>query len=102
MSARRFTTVIEAATGGGAAAQIPPDVTELLGGMKQMRVTGTLSMRQRVLSVHCGPMLLIIVIPAESDVMGAGLTSGVAPVHAARRQAESVSVQCGLSMAAWG
>ena len=39
----RFRTVIEAATGGGAAAQIPPDVTAALGGMKQMRVTGTLN-----------------------------------------------------------
>ena len=39
----RFRTVIEAATGGGAAAQIPPDVTVALGGLKQMRVTGTLN-----------------------------------------------------------
>ena len=39
----RFQTVIEAATGGGAAAQIPPDVTVALGGLKQMRVTGTLN-----------------------------------------------------------
>ena len=39
----RFRTVIEAATGGGAAAQIPPDVTVALGGLKQMRVAGTLN-----------------------------------------------------------
>jgi hypothetical protein len=39
----RFRTVIEAAVGGGAAAQIPTDVTEALGGKKQMRVTGTLN-----------------------------------------------------------
>jgi hypothetical protein len=39
----RFRTVIEPATGGGAAAQIPPDVTAALGGRKQMRVTGTLN-----------------------------------------------------------
>jgi hypothetical protein len=39
----RFRTVIEPATGGGAAAQIPPDVTTALGGRKQMRVTGTLN-----------------------------------------------------------
>lgn len=39
----RFRTVIEAATGGGAAAQIPADVTAALGGMKQMRVTGSLN-----------------------------------------------------------
>jgi hypothetical protein len=39
----RFRTVIEAATGGGAAAQIPPDVTAALGGKKQMRVLGTLN-----------------------------------------------------------
>ena len=39
----RFRTVIEAAVGGGAAAQVPPDVTEALGGRKQMRVTGALN-----------------------------------------------------------
>jgi hypothetical protein len=39
----RFRTVIEPATGGGAAAQIPPDVTAALGGRKQMRITGTLN-----------------------------------------------------------
>jgi hypothetical protein len=39
----RFRTVIEAAVGGGAAARIPTDVTEALGGKKQMRVTGTLN-----------------------------------------------------------
>lgn len=43
MTSHRFTTVIEAATGGGAAAQIPDDVTAALGGRKQMRVTGTLN-----------------------------------------------------------
>lgn len=39
----RFRTVIEEATGGGAAAQIPSDVEAALGGKKQMRVTGTLN-----------------------------------------------------------
>lgn len=40
----RFRTVIEAARGPGAAvALIPPDLTERLGGLKQMRVTGTLN-----------------------------------------------------------
>ena len=39
----RFTSVIEPATGGGAAARIPPDVAEKLGGLKQMRITGTLN-----------------------------------------------------------
>ncbi|HEX6655036.1 MAG TPA: YdeI/OmpD-associated family protein [Candidatus Limnocylindria bacterium] len=39
----RFRTIIEPATGGGAAAQIPPDVTAALGGRKQLRVTGTLN-----------------------------------------------------------
>lgn len=39
----RFRAMIEPATGGGAAAQIPPDVTAALGGLKQMRVTGTLN-----------------------------------------------------------
>jgi hypothetical protein len=39
----RFRTVIEAASGGGAAARVPPDVEAALGGRKQMRVTGTLN-----------------------------------------------------------
>jgi hypothetical protein len=39
----RFRAVIEAATGGGAAAKVPPDVETALGGKKQMRVTGTLN-----------------------------------------------------------
>ncbi len=39
----RFRTVVEAARGGGAVAEIPPDVTTALGGLKQMRVTGTLN-----------------------------------------------------------
>jgi hypothetical protein len=39
----RFRSVIEAATGGGAAARIPPDLGGELGGMKQMRVSGTLN-----------------------------------------------------------
>jgi Domain of unknown function (DUF1905)/Bacteriocin-protection, YdeI or OmpD-Associated len=39
----RFRTTIEAATGGGAAAQVPPEVRDALGGNKQLRVTGTLN-----------------------------------------------------------
>jgi bifunctional DNA-binding transcriptional regulator/antitoxin component of YhaV-PrlF toxin-antitoxin module len=39
----RFRSVIEAARGGGAVALIPPEVTRALGGLKQMRVTGTLN-----------------------------------------------------------
>ncbi len=39
----RFRTMIEPATGGGAAAQVPPDVRDALGGNKQLRVTGTLN-----------------------------------------------------------
>ena len=39
----RFRSIIEAATGGGAAAQIPPDLGAVLGGMKQMRVTGSMN-----------------------------------------------------------
>jgi bifunctional DNA-binding transcriptional regulator/antitoxin component of YhaV-PrlF toxin-antitoxin module len=39
----RFRSAIEAATGGGAAARIPPELSAELGGMKQMRVTGTLN-----------------------------------------------------------
>ena len=38
-----FRSVIEAARGGGAVAQIPADVTAALGGLKQMRVVGTLN-----------------------------------------------------------
>jgi hypothetical protein len=40
---QRFESVVEAARGGGAVAPIPPDVTAALGGLKQMRVTGTLN-----------------------------------------------------------
>jgi bacteriocin resistance YdeI/OmpD-like protein/uncharacterized protein DUF1905 len=43
MSGQRFRTVIEAATGGGAAARIPLDISAQLGGLKQMRVTGSLN-----------------------------------------------------------
>jgi hypothetical protein len=43
MSGLRFRTVIEAATGGGAAARIPPDIGAQLGGLKQMRVTASLN-----------------------------------------------------------
>jgi hypothetical protein len=39
----RFRSVIEAATGGGAAAKIPPDAGAQLGGMRQMRVIGSLN-----------------------------------------------------------
>ena len=43
MATVRFRSVIEAASGGGAAAKIPPDITAALGGLKQMRITGTLN-----------------------------------------------------------
>jgi hypothetical protein len=39
----RFRSVVEAARGGGAVALIPPNVTAKLGGLKQMRVTGSLN-----------------------------------------------------------
>jgi len=39
----RFRSVIESAVGGGAAAKIPPDLGAELGGMKQMRVTGSMN-----------------------------------------------------------
>lgn len=40
----RFRSVIESARGPGATvAKIPPDVTAALGGLKQMRITGTLN-----------------------------------------------------------
>jgi hypothetical protein len=43
MEHHRFRTTIEAAVGGGAAARIPPDIGAQLGGLKQMRVTGSLN-----------------------------------------------------------
>jgi Domain of unknown function (DUF1905)/Bacteriocin-protection, YdeI or OmpD-Associated len=43
MEPQRFRSVIEAARGGGAVALIPPETTAALGGLKQMRVTGTLN-----------------------------------------------------------
>ena len=38
-----FRGVIEAATGGGAAVRVPPETTSALGGLRQMRVVGTLN-----------------------------------------------------------
>jgi hypothetical protein len=38
----RFSGVIEAASGGGAAVRVPPEVATELGGLKQMRVFGTI------------------------------------------------------------
>jgi hypothetical protein len=38
-----FKSRIEEARGGGAVAEIPPDVTKALGGLKQMRVFGTVN-----------------------------------------------------------
>ena len=39
----RFRTVIEAARGGGAVALVPPAVAAAIGGLKQMRITGTVN-----------------------------------------------------------
>ena len=39
----RFKSVIELATGGGAAAKIPRDLGAELGGLKQMRVSGSMN-----------------------------------------------------------
>jgi len=44
-ASQRFRGVIEAASGGGAAVRVPPDVATALGGLKQMRVVGTLDGR---------------------------------------------------------
>ena len=38
-----FKSKMEAARGGGAVAEIPDDVTKALGGLKQMRVFGTVN-----------------------------------------------------------
>lgn len=40
--AQRFRGVIEAASGGGAAVRVPPEVASALGGLKRMRVLGTI------------------------------------------------------------
>jgi hypothetical protein len=39
----RFTATLEAARAGGAIVLVPPDVATALGGLKQMRVFGTLN-----------------------------------------------------------
>jgi hypothetical protein len=39
----RFRAVIEAARGGGAVVLVPPEVASALGGLKQMRVVGTVN-----------------------------------------------------------
>ncbi|TME33474.1 MAG: DUF1905 domain-containing protein [Chloroflexi bacterium] len=39
----RFKTTLETARGGGAVALIPPEHVSALGGLKQMRVTGTVN-----------------------------------------------------------
>lgn len=39
----RFKSVIEAARGGGAVALVPPDVAAAIGGLKQLRITGTVN-----------------------------------------------------------
>ncbi|HEY7600199.1 MAG TPA: YdeI/OmpD-associated family protein, partial [Candidatus Limnocylindrales bacterium] len=39
----RFRSVIEAARGGGAVARIPAELVKPMGGLKQMRVVGTLN-----------------------------------------------------------
>jgi len=44
-ASQRFRGVIEAASGGGAAVRVPPDVATALGGLKQMRVVGTIDGR---------------------------------------------------------
>jgi len=41
--AHRFTAALEAARAGGAIVQVPPEVAASLGGLKQMRVFGTLN-----------------------------------------------------------
>lgn len=40
---RAFRATIESTRGGGAVALVPPKVRDALGGLKQMRVTGTLN-----------------------------------------------------------
>lgn len=39
----RFRSVIEAARGGGGVARVPPDVCQQIGGLKQLRIFGTVN-----------------------------------------------------------
>jgi hypothetical protein len=41
--AHRFTAELEAGRGGGAMVLVPPDIATALGGLRQMRVVGTLN-----------------------------------------------------------
>jgi len=43
VSALRFTATLEEARAGGATVLVPPDIASALGGLKQMRVFGTLN-----------------------------------------------------------
>jgi Domain of unknown function (DUF1905)/Bacteriocin-protection, YdeI or OmpD-Associated len=72
---QRFRTTIEAARAGGAVALIPPDCAAALGGLRQMRVTGTING-----------------VPFRSSTMpygGRGLFLGV---HKATREAAGVEL----------
>lgn len=73
--AHRFRTVIEPARGGGAVALVPPDVATAIGGLKQMRIVGTVNG-----------------VPYQSSTMpwqGRQLYMGV---HKATRQAAGVEI----------
>ena len=71
--AHRFTAELEAGRGGGAMVLVPPDIATALGGLRQMRVVGTVNG-----------------VRYQSSVMpygGRGLFLGV---HKATREAASV------------
>jgi hypothetical protein len=71
--AHRFTVELEAGRGGGAMVLVPPEVATALGGLRQMRVVGTVNG-----------------VPYQSSVMpygGRGLFLGV---HKATREAAGV------------
>ena len=71
--AHRFTAELEAGRGGGAMVLVPPKIATALGGLRQMRVVGTVNE-----------------VPYESSVMpygGRGLFLGV---HKATREAAGV------------
>jgi hypothetical protein len=70
----RFQGVIEAARGGGAVVLVPSDVAEALGGLRQMRVFGTLDgVEYRSSTMPYRGGLYIGVHKATRQAAGAGI-----------------------------
>jgi len=71
---RPFKTVIEAAQGGGAVALVPPQVTAAPGGLKQMRLTGTINGTPfRSSTMPYRGAFYVGVNKATRDAIGAGI-----------------------------